>query len=115
MRFKEKEQIREMYNLYNWKCFVTGNPVRERAHILGQGKTSRSKWGNDVIDNPLNWLPADGLDSNNLISIDSPVLQENVASIILTNQLTETEKRKMINNFVRENIKRKRGKYERHI
>ena len=58
MKNKESEQLKEMYEHYNYRCFSCGNPATNRAHIIGQGKTNRGIYGDKIIDNPLDWLPS---------------------------------------------------------
>ena len=94
-----------MYEYYNWKCFVTGNRATQRAHIIGDTRPNRKQYGNEIINNPLNWLPCDGLDSNALIDIGKNDLL--IDSIVFCIQHNNRED---IEDIVRGNIERKRNK-----
>ena len=116
MKDKEEQQARAMYEHYNYRCFVCNNPAIERAHVIGNTKVNRRLYGNRVVDSPLNWLPACGLDHNAKIDIGrNDIIKEQIALIIETNDLDETEKRQAIEAIVNENIQRKEGKLDRRI
>lgn len=105
MNRAEIDAIQKMYEYYDWRCFVTGNQATQRAHILANTRLNKKLYGKEIIDSPLNWLPCDGLASNALIDIgNSPVLCSMVTYYISTENRTEIE------DIVRENIERKRGK-----
>ena len=100
----ERELVTNMYDRHDWRCFVCSNNVKQRAHIIGNTKMNRRRFGNDIIDSPLNWLPACGLLCNCLIDIGySSMLPDKVAELIRRGD------RRAIHTLVRENIDRKRG------
>ena len=92
------------------RCFVCGAPANQRAHIIGNTKANRKRYGDKVVDSPLNLLPACGLIHNGYIDIGkSPVLGKTIAFFILSD-LQDNRKRVLIADQVRENIERKRRK-----
>ena len=111
MTEREKDQVKAMYIHYGYMCFVdTTRKATQRAHIIGNTKPNRNKYGNHIIDNPLNWLPAADLDNNKLIDIGKfPIYCERIKNII-DSDLSRQEKRSIIENIVRDNIKRKQNK-----
>jgi len=108
MKQKEIDDLKRMYKHYNNKCFACGKKATNRAHIIGQGKMSRKKWGNLVIDNILDWLPSCD-ECNDLIDVGQNINASKVATIILSRESFNVKK-EAIEHVVRENIKRKRGK-----
>lgn len=92
------------------KCFVCGMPANQRAHIIGNTKANRKRYGDEVIDSPLNVLPACNLVHNGYIDIGkSPVLGKTI-SYLIESDLSYDRKRELIEGQVLENIKRKRRK-----
>ena len=100
MKFDEEEKIRELYNEYNWKCFLHGAPVTQRAHIIGDTLLNRKMFGNHVIDNILNWMPACDLDCNKECDVGRNEDAREVATIINATMFYE-EKRASIEAIVR--------------
>jgi hypothetical protein len=99
---KEQEQIEEMYCNHGYKCFVTSKPATQRAHIIGNTKANILKYGKEIINNPLNWLPAHSLKENALIDIGcNSEISDFLAFAIEHNNSYIIEK------TVRENIERK--------
>lgn len=105
MKDREKEQIEEMYNHYGYRCFVSGKPATQRAHIIGNTLANKSKYGKAVIDSPFNWLPAHGLRENSLIDIGC---NSDMSDFLAFN--IEHKNRFRIEELVRDNIQRKLNK-----
>ena len=100
----ERELVANMYDRHDWRCFVCCNNANQRSHIIGNTKLNRKRFGNDVIDSPLNWLPACSLSCNALIDAGhASMLPDKIAELIRLGD------RKAIHTLVRENIDRKRG------
>ncbi len=100
MKAKEREQLQEMYERYNWGCFICGDRATQRAHIIGDTKLNRRVYGNAVIDNPLNWLPACSLGCNKRCDVGFiPMAQKKVADIIESN-FSISEKRDLIESLI---------------
>ena len=98
----ERELVTAMYDRFDWRCFVCSNNANQRAHIIGNTKLNRKRFGDDVIDSPLNWLPACSLSCNSLIDIGyASVLPDKMAELIRRGH------RQSIYSMVRENIDRK--------
>lgn len=111
MTTKESDKLRELYLEYNYQCFVCGGRATQRAHIIGNTKANRKKYGSDVIDNTLNWLLACSLRCNSLIDIGkNEIFCHAIATVIKSDDYGYFEKRRTIEQFVRENIERKRSK-----
>ena len=111
MNRREQELVEQMYRRHGYRCFVTGRPATQRAHIIADTKPCRLIHGDDIIDNPLNWLPAADLAANKKIDIGRILVnQMEVARIIRDEKLTESRKQKKIEDLVRKNIKRKEKK-----
>lgn len=92
MKQKEKDQLEEMYDRYNYQCFnpLCDNRASQRAHILGNTKLNRRLYGSDVIDDPLNWLPVCGLECNKMMDIGMiPSNQKMIVDIIKGGNSTE--------------------------
>ena len=102
MKQKEIEQLSAMYSRYYHKCFLCDKTATQRAHIIGNTKVNRRKYGKEIIDSPLNWLPACSLYHNSLIDIGHST--DVIADMIKGNN------RPWIEAFVRENVSRKKGK-----
>lgn len=102
MKQKEEDQIQDMRERYGYKCFLCEKVSTQRAHIIGNTKPNRKKYGPHIIDNPLNWLPACDLDHNALIDIG------NRTDIIAA--LIQAGDRIAIEFVVMNNVERKRGK-----
>jgi hypothetical protein len=105
----EIDHLEEMYNHYHGLCFVCQNKATERAHILGQGKTSRKMYGDSNVDNPLSWLPTCQR-HNALVDISQNIIAGRSICKIIESIFIDSEKRRLIENIVRKNIKRKEGK-----
>jgi len=106
MKEGERTKIVAMYRRHNYRCFACGDAAWQRAHIVGNTKANRKRFGDDVIDSPFNWLPACGLYCNGLIDVGhASKLPEEIAEHIKSGNIVAIEE------SVRENIKRKRGKY----
>ncbi len=100
MKQKEHEQLEAMYGHYHWRCFLHGNPATQRAHLIGDTKLNRRVYGNSVIDNPLNWLPACSLGCNKRCDVGFiPMAQKKVADIIESN-FSISEKRDLIESLI---------------
>lgn len=95
-----------MYRRHNYRCFVKPeNRATQRAHIIGNTKANRKKYGNDIIDSLYNWLPAGDLKANALIDAgNNEMLMGELYTCILNGWQEEIER------LVRENIKRKEAK-----
>jgi len=107
----EREKLEELYLEYNYSCFVCGARATQRAHIIGNTKANRKKYGPEVIDNPLDWLPVCSLACNALVDIGSNGISEHaIATVIKSSDYGYFEKRRTIEQFVRDNIERKRSK-----
>lgn len=107
----EREKLEELYLEYNYSCFVCGARATQRAHIIGNTKANRKKYGPEVIDNPLNWLPACSLTCNALVDIGkNEVFQHAIATVIKSEDYGYFEKRRIIEQFIKDNIERKRSK-----
>ena len=110
MKQHEIDQLKAMYLHYNYKCFSCGNPAENRAHIIGQGLTNRAVYNNNIIDNPLNWLPS-CQKCNDLIDVGGHYTAERIA-LIIESSMDIADKRSEIGIIVRENIARKQGKIQ---
>lgn len=110
MKQTEIDQLTNMYSWYDLKCFVTGNLATQRAHIIGNTKLNRSIYGHHIIDDPLNWIPVDSLESNALVDVGQNELLKERISLIIESQMDIEDKRSEIELIVRDNIARKRGK-----
>lgn len=108
MKNNEYQQLKEMYKHYKYKCFSCSNPVTNRAHIIGQGKTNRAIFGDKIIDNPLDWLPSCNT-CNDLIDVGRNNTAERV-SLIIESDMDFDDKREEIEIIVKENIALKQGK-----
>ena len=102
----EADAIEAMYARHNYRCFLCDNPATQRAHIIGDTKSNRIKYGN-VIDNPLNWLPACNLRHNGYIDISRNRLAADTVAAIIMGAWSEKTKRRQIEVIVKENVKRK--------
>ena len=112
----EQELLEVMYNHYNYQCFVCLEPANQRAHIIGNTKLNRRVYGNEIIDNPLNWLPACSLKCNAKIDVGkNELLKERICLTIESEVLTNDEKRGIIEEMVKENIQRKEAKVDNRI
>lgn len=69
MKRSEIDLIEDMYALHHHRCFVTKKQATQRAHIIGNTKANRHRYGDEIIDDPLNWLPAHDLYNNGLIDL----------------------------------------------
>lgn len=106
MKDREAERIRKLYDDHEWRCFVCGKCVSQRAHIIANTKSNKSKYGKTVIDNPLNWVPVCSLECNALCDVGhSSNLPNRIAHLI------EQGHRAVILGEVRENIARKLNKH----
>ena len=104
MKQSEADQIESMYIHYHYKCFVCGKPATQRAHIITNSVSNRRQYG-AVIDNNLNWLPACSLECNALIDTGkNTLLKNNIERYI------KSGNRAMIEQLVRDNIKRKKNR-----
>ena len=110
MTSKEVEMVKELYLEYNNQCFVCGQQATQRAHIIGNTKSNRQRHGKDVIDNPLNWLPACSLECNGLIDTSRNTVFCDAIETVIKEDRPYKEKRAIIEQFVKENIERKRSK-----
>jgi hypothetical protein len=105
MKQKEKDNIIHIYEEYGYQCFVCGNRATQRAHIIGNTKLNRKLYGDAVIDDPLNWLPACGLEHNKQVDAGTiPANQQAVADII-TSDMSYKDKRHYIEELVKERIR----------
>ena len=112
MTDSERVQIEQMYYDYNYQCFVCGEPVQNRAHIIGNTIPNRKVYGNRIINHPLNWLCACGNDNycNNLIDIGKNERLARWIVSIIDSMDDWSDKRELIEEIVRENIKAKKSK-----
>ncbi len=108
MKQKEIDAIQEMYARHNYRCFVCDDICTQRAHALGDTIPNRSKYGSEIVDSQKNWFPACNLDHNGLIDLGkNDILMSIVAGLIKS---VSSESRQEIEDIVRGNIERKRGK-----
>ena len=110
MKPREAELIRQMYEHYNYKCFVCPKRATQRSHIIGNTDPNRLKYGKDIIDNILNWLPACNIEHNALIDLGKNDHILDKVWYILSSELPN--KRELIEDIVRQNIKRKKEKID---
>ena len=83
MRLDEREKIETMYAEYNHKCFMCNRPANQRSHIIGNTMANRKRYGHEVIDSPLNWLPACGIYHNGLMDVGhASNLPDKIAELI---------------------------------
>ena len=112
MKNNAKQKLKDFWEYWGDRngrvCFNCYSPATERAHIIGQGKASRGRYGNEVIDSHLDWLPSCH-GCNDLIDIGRNIKADRLATIILSHA-TEVAKRLEIEAMVRLNIIRKRSK-----
>ena len=105
MKQAEIDAIQKMYNYHGHTCFICGNPITQRAHIISNSKVNRKRYGSEIIDSPLNWLCACSLECNALIDIG-----KNDLLIDLIVFYIKHNNREDIEDIVRGNIERKRSK-----
>ena len=103
MTAKEKLQLEELYEHYNYRCFVCGEPANQRAHIIGNTNLNRKLYGQGVVNNPLNWLPVCSLECNKLCDVGRNEKAERIA-IVINSAMFYEEKREGIETIVKENI-----------
>lgn len=104
MKQYEADQIESMYIHYQYKCFVCCKPATQRAHIIGDTVANKRQYG-AIIANALNWLPACSLECNALIDTGkNTLLKNNIERYI------KSGNRAMIEQLVRDNIKRKKNR-----
>jgi len=105
MKDNEQENVMDMYRHYGYRCFLCKDPVTQRAHIIGKTLLNRKLYGNRIINNPLNWLPACCLEHNKKIDIGkSKIIAKKIVSII-DSMDDESDKRIEIENIVLDSIK----------
>ena len=112
MTKQDKAEILEaMYEKHDYRCFVCGKSAIQRAHIIGNTHMNRRLY--NVVDNPLNWLPACSLYCNAKIDVGyNDELKERISLVIESEDMDETEKREAIEAMVKENIQRKEAKLD---
>jgi len=110
MKQTEIDQLEAMYLHYDFKCFVTGNQATQRAHIIGDTIPNRKLYGDRIIDNPLNWLPVDTLESNALVDLGKKDLLNERVTLIIDSLMDVADKRSEIELIVRVNIAEKQAK-----
>jgi len=104
MKQTEADLIESMYIHYHYRCYVCGKPAQQRSHLIGDTVPNRKVYGK-IIDNPLNWLPACSLECNALIDTGkNTLLKNNIERHI------KSGNRAMIEQLVRDNIKRKKNR-----
>lgn len=108
MDHKKQEMMESVYEEYGYRCFVCGKPANQLAHILGNRKDNKSKYGLEIINNPMNLLPACSLKCNALIDIG---LQPEIAEFISFAIMHKNDY--IIVKTVRENIDRKLRKLDK--
>lgn len=102
MNHKEQEQIEDLYRSHGYRCFVCGKPVTQRAHIIGNTKANKKRYGAEVIDSSFNWLPVCGISHNALVDIGcNSEISDFIAFAI------KHKNSYIIEKTVRENIERK--------
>lgn len=108
MQNKTQDAILQIYEHYNYQCFICKSRAVQLAHLIGDTKSNRKRYGKDIIDNPLNVLPACNLKHNALIDISN----NKIAESAIVDAITYAEKgaREYIEDIVRENISRKVNK-----
>ena len=72
MKFTYDEIYERLLKGNGLDCPVCGKPMhmRQNAHILSQGKTSRKIWTDVIIDHPLNSFDVCCLECNNAIQLN---------------------------------------------
>lgn len=105
MNKSEKELLEEMYRYYRWKSFLSGRPATQRAHIIGNTKPNRKRFGSSVIDSIYNWLPVADLEENALVDAGKNFfLLKSISDFVLSGN------RAKIEEVVLENVSRKKSK-----
>lgn len=108
MKQTEIDAIKEMHFRHGYKCFACDHMSSQRAHVIGNTRSNRKKYGSEIIDSTKNWLPACNLDHNALIDLGkNDLLMSIVAGLIKS---IAVDSRAEIEGIVRENVLRKRGK-----
>lgn len=108
MKQSEVDKLKKMYAHYNYICFICPKRANQRAHIIGKTDANYKKYGAEIVDNILNWLPACCIDHNDTIDLGkNDYLLNRVADIIKSDL---KNKRELIEEIVLENVQRKRNK-----
>lgn len=111
MTVKERDNVEAMYRHYGYRCFLHKARATQRAHIIGNTRLNRKLYGSAVIDSPLNWLPACGLECNKKCDIGFiESNQKEIASIILSD-IPDAQKRRKIENIILSKNNMKRRQY----
>lgn len=105
MKQSEADKIESMYIHYHYKCFCCPKPAKQRAHIIGQTVPNYKVYGKAIVDDPLNWLPACGLECNALIDTGKNTLLKNSIE-----RYIKSGNRSQIEELVRDNIARKKDR-----
>ena len=105
MKDKFAEMKRELFEYYQYKCFVCDKPAKESAHIIGDTKANRKRYKNEIVDHPLNRLPACGNYHNGLIDAGhASAFTDYIAYLI------DKGSRMGIEQAIRDNVARKQNK-----
>lgn len=105
MQNKTFDDINNIYEHYNYACFICGKRANQLAHIISNSKNNRKEYSAKIIDSNLNVLPACNLECNALIDTGkNTLLKNNIERYI------KSGNRAMIEQLVRDNIKRKKNR-----
>lgn len=105
MTDKEKVALEDLYMEHNQTCFLCENMATQRAHIIGNTRANKKRYGRHIIDSHLNWLPCCGLKHNALIDMGhASHITDHIASLI------DRGEKDMIHHIVRDNVERKLSK-----
>lgn len=105
MTDKEKVWLEDLYLEHRYTCFLCDNRATQGAHIIGNTKANRKRYGALIIDSPLNRLPCCGLKHNALIDMGhASHITDHIASLI------DRGEKDMIHHIVRDNVERKLSK-----
>jgi len=111
----EVGRILKMYEHYNYKCFVCGGIATQRAHIIGNTKTNLSRYGLNVINSDMNWLPACNLYCNALIDISNNPVKRDLIAMLIEENPGNSDIKELIEEEVKLSIKRKEGKNGKRV
>ena len=64
MNLNVQEKIASVHQAYDYQCFCCGGASNQLAHIIPKYKRNIDKYGEEIIHNELNLLPACCLECN---------------------------------------------------
>lgn len=84
MKQKEIDNLKLMYKKLGRICYWCNGQASERGHVLGNRIVERTKFGNNIIDSPGNWLPVCAKHNSkvNISSTCQPVYANNHAKMV---------------------------------